>query len=110
MAPDVKEILTNKEVVAIDQDPLGRPGRRVRKNGDLEVWGRQLADGGRAVILFNRSQSPADVTVNWEDLGYPPHISAKLRDLWQHKDVGSATGKYTANVDGHSVVMLRLMP
>jgi len=110
MAPDIQEILTNKEVIAIDQDPLGRQGRRVHKDGDLEVWGRQLADGGRAVILFNRSQSTADISVNWEDLGYPRNVAAKLRDLWQHKDLGSATGKYTARVDGHSVTMLRVMP
>jgi alpha-galactosidase len=110
MTPEIKEILTNKEVIAIDQDPLGRPGRRIRKDGDLEVWGRQRQDGGRAVILLNRSQSPADITVNWEDVGYPAHVPAKLRDLWQHKDLGSMTAKYTANVAPHSVVMLRMMP
>ena len=110
MTPDIKETLTNKEVIAIDQDALGSPGRRVHKDGELEVWARPLQDGGRAVILFNRGQSPADVTVNWEDLGYPSHISAKVRDLWQHKDAGSATGKYTANVAGHAVVMVRVMP
>jgi alpha-galactosidase len=110
MTPDIKEILTNKEVIAIDQDALGSPGQRVRKDGDFEVWARRIQDGGRAVILFNRSQASADITVNWEVLGYPSHISAKIRDLWQHKDVGSATGKYTANVGGHSVVMLRVMP
>ncbi len=110
MTPEIKEILTNKEVIAIDQDPLGRPGRRIRKDGDLEVWGRQLQDGGRAVILLNRSQSPAEITVNWEDVGYPAHVPAKLRDLWQHKDLGAATAKFTANVAPHSVVMLRMMP
>jgi alpha-galactosidase len=110
MTADIKDILTNKEVIAIDQDPLGRPGRRIRRDGDVEVWGRQLQDGGRAIILFNRSQAPADITVTWEELGYPAHVPAKLRDLWQHKDVGTVTAKYAANVAGHSVVMLRLMP
>jgi alpha-galactosidase len=110
MSPEIKDILTNKEVLAIDQDPLGHPGRRVRKDGDLEVWGRQLADGGRAVILLNRSQSPADITVRWEDLGYPTHLSIKVRDLWEHKDLAAATGKFTANVPSHSLVMLRVTP
>jgi alpha-galactosidase len=110
MTPDINEILINKEVIAIDQDPLGHPGRRVHQEGNLEVWARQLQDGGRAVILLNRGQSPADITVNWENVGYPTHLSAKVRDLWQHKDEGSATGKYTANVAPHSVVMLRVMP
>ena len=110
MTPDIKEILTNKEVIAINQDPLGRPGRRIRRDGDLEVWGRQLQDGGRAILLFNRSQAPADITITWEELGYPAHVPAKLRDLWQHKDLGSTTAKYTTNVAPHSVVMLRMMP
>jgi len=76
MTPDIKEILTNKEDIAINQDPLGRPGRRIRRDGDLEVWGRQLQDGGRAILLFNRSQAPADITITWEELGYPAHVPA----------------------------------
>jgi len=54
MTPEIRDILTNKEVIAVDQDPLGRQGRRVWKGGDLEVWGKQLQDGGRAVALLNR--------------------------------------------------------
>ena len=57
MRPEIHDILTNKEVIAVDQDPLGRQGRRVHKNGDLEVWAKQLKDGRRAVILFNRGDS-----------------------------------------------------
>ena len=54
MKPEIHDILTNKEVIAVDQDSLGRQGRRVWKNGDLEVWSKALAGGSRAVILFNR--------------------------------------------------------
>ncbi len=54
MTPEIKEILTNKEVIAVNQDPLGMQGRRVRKNGDADVWAKQLKDGSRAVVLFNR--------------------------------------------------------
>ena len=57
MSPEIKEILTNKEVIAIDRDPLGMQGRRLRKNGDTEVWAKQLKEGGRAVVLFNRGAS-----------------------------------------------------
>src|SRR5665213_1570223 len=55
MTPEVREILLNKDVIAIDQDPMGIQGHRVQKSGDLEVWSKQLGDGGRAVVLLNRS-------------------------------------------------------
>ena len=71
MSPEIKNILTNKEVIAVDQDLLGMQGRRVRKDGDSEVWAKQLKDGSRAVVLFNRGASDAEVSVSWEDLGYP---------------------------------------
>ncbi len=54
MRPEIHDILTNKEVIAVDQDPLGRQGERVVKNGDSEVWSKQLTDGSRAVVLLNR--------------------------------------------------------
>ncbi len=54
MTADTREILLNKEVIAIDQDPLGQQGRRVKKTGDQEIWSKQLQDGGRAVVLLNR--------------------------------------------------------
>ena len=76
MTPAIHDILTNKEVIAVDQDTLGREGERVTKNGDAEVWAKQLKEGGRAVVLFNRGASDADISVSWEDLGYPGHLSA----------------------------------
>jgi alpha-galactosidase len=110
MTPEIKEILTNQEVIAVSQDRLGREGRRVVKNGDLEVWAKTLNDGSRAVILFNRGTSENEVSVSWETIGYPSHIPAKVRDLWAHKDVGSFTGSYSAKVGSHSVVMVKITP
>jgi alpha-galactosidase len=110
MTPEIKEILTNAEVIGVNQDKLGREGQRVVKNGDLEVWVKTLHDGSRAVILFNRGASESEVSVSWEQIGYPNHISAKVRDLWAHKDVGSFTGSYSAKVGSHSVVMVRITP
>jgi alpha-galactosidase len=110
MTPEIKEILTNAEVIAINQDKLGREGHRVAKNGDLEVWSKMLGDGSRAVILFNRGTGENDLSVSWEQIGYPKTIPAKVRDLWAHKDVGSFTGSYSAKVAGHSVVMIKVMP
>ena len=110
MSPEIKEILTNSEVIAVNQDKLGREGRRIRKDGDLEVWAKPLGDGSRALILFNRGATEADAGVSWEEIAYPNHLSVKVRDLWSHKDVGSFTGKYSAKVPSHSVVMLKITP
>ena len=110
MSREVAEILTNREVIAVDQDRLGMQGRRVKRNGDLEVWAKQLADGGRAVVLFNRGSKAADISVSWIDIGYPPHLTAKVRDLWAGKDVGNASEKFSAEVASHGVVMVTIKP
>ena len=110
MSPAIHDILTNKEVIAIDQDPLGREGERVSKNGDLEVWARPLADGSRAAVLLNRGSGEQEITVNWHDLNYPDHLSAAVRDLWQHKDLGNFTGKFSARVPSHGVVVVTVRP
>jgi alpha-galactosidase len=110
MAPEIKEILTNREVVAVDQDALGREGRRVRQDGDSEVWSKEMKDGSRAVVLFNRGASDAEISVFWEDLGYPDHLSIAVRDLWAAKDLGKFTGNFKAMVPSHGVVMVRVVP
>src|SRR5215469_11480043 len=79
MTADTKEILLNKDVIAIDQDPLGQQGRRVKKTGDLEIWSRQLQDGGRAVVLLNRGAAAANISVTWTDIGYPDALSANVQ-------------------------------
>ena len=110
MSPEIKEILTNSEVIAIDQDALGMQGRRVKRNGDADIWSKQLADGGRAVVLFNRGAKDAEISVSWTDIGYPPHLSASVRDLWAHKDLGKLTGNFAATVPSHGVVMVTIKP
>ena len=110
MKQAIHDILTNKEVIAVDQDPLGREGERVWKNGDLEVWARQLKDGSRAVILLNRGSAGAEVSANWEDLGYPNGVSASVRDLWLHRDLGNFTAKFSGQVASHDVVMVTVKP
>jgi len=110
MRPEVRDILTNKEVIAVDQDPLGREGERVWRNGDLEVWAKPSRDGSRAVVLLNRGSAAQEVTARWEDLGYPDHVSASVRDLWQHKDLGKFNGKFSAQVASHGIVMVMVTP
>ncbi|WP_433968102.1 glycoside hydrolase family 27 protein [Tunturiibacter gelidiferens] len=110
MTPDTKEILLNKEVIAIDQDPLGHQARRVKKTGDLEIWSKQLQDGGRAVVLLNRSPAAAKIAVAWTDIGYPDTLSASVRNLWNANDLGKQSGGYSADVPSHGVVMLTIKP
>jgi alpha-galactosidase len=105
MTPAIHDILTNKEVIAIDQDPDGQQAKRVSQNGDQEVWTRPLAAGGWAVALFNRGQSDAQMTVKWSDLGITR--PGKVRDLWQHSDM-KPQAEYAATVPGHGVVLLRV--
>lgn len=103
-----RSILTNSEVVTVDQDPAGIQGTRVHDSGDLEVWSKPLeASGARAVALFNRSAAAADITVNWSDIGLAAG-DATVRDLWAHVNLGSFTNSFTANVPSHGVVMLKI--
>jgi alpha-galactosidase len=110
MTSEVKEILTNREVIAVDQDSLGMQGRRVKRYGDREVWAKQLADGGRAVVLFNRGPKSQEISVSWTEIGYPQHVAAQVRDLWAHKDLGKLIGKFSAEVPSHGVVMVTVKP
>jgi alpha-galactosidase len=105
-----KKILLNKEVIAVDQDVLGTQAHRAAQTGSADVWVRPLAGGGRAVALLNRDTTAAPITVTWQQLDYPDHLAARIRDLWQAKDVGTVRAKYTAVVPPHSVVMLRVQP
>jgi alpha-galactosidase len=110
MRPEIHDILSNKEVIAVDQDPLGRQGERVEKNGDMEVWSKMLKDGGRAVLLLNRDDAEHEISANWESLGYPSHLGAEVRDLWQHKYLGKFTEKFFTRVPSHCVVMVTIKP
>ena len=110
MTPEIKEILTNKEVLAINQDSMGIQARRVHKNGDLEVWAKQLHDGSRAVVLFNRGTTDAAISADWPELGYPARLPATVRDLWAKKDLGKFTEQFSAKVASHGVVMVRVTP
>lgn len=105
-----RAILLNKEVIAVNQDAMGVQGRRIRDDGDLEVWSKPLADGGRAVILFNRSAGSQSIAVNWTELGYPASLSAEVRDLWAKKGLGKMKGRFAASVPSHGVVMVRIAP
>jgi alpha-galactosidase len=106
MTDATKAILLNKEVIAVDQDALGKQASP-RKNGDLETWMKPLADGSVAVGVVNLGSSAAQATVKASDLGLSGKVK-KARDLWAQSDVKFSNGAYAATVPSHGVLMLRV--
>jgi alpha-galactosidase len=107
MAPEVREILINREVIAIDQDQEGKQGSRQWKLGEQEIWIRELAGGARAIGLFNRAAEEARITIKWTELGMstPPK---QIRDLWAHRNIEPQGSQLAASVAGHGVLLLRV--
>ncbi|WP_158917285.1 glycoside hydrolase family 27 protein [Caulobacter sp. S45] len=105
MTPETVALLTDKTMLAIDQDPLGRQGRRLFKRGDLEVWTRPLADGAMAVAVFNRAAQPLDAELSWEELGVA--APARLTGAWTAAPVERSASGFKASVPTHGVVLLR---
>lgn len=106
MTPEVQAILCNREVIAVDQDPAGIQGDRVACEGPLEVWMKPLADGSKAVGLFNRGRSLMKMTVRFADVGL--HGRVQVRDLWQHAGRGVFERSYSTLVPKHGVALLRV--
>ena len=115
MSDEIRDILTNEEVIAVDQDPLGVQGRIVLDRGyGAQVWAKPLADGSVAVALFNQRDSEMDGSVSWHEIGLEPG-PALVRDLWteeefEHLDGGTIATRLRRKMPGHGVVMLRVTP
>jgi alpha-galactosidase len=101
-------LLTNDEVLEIDQDALGAQGHRVSSKENLDVYAKTLEDGTLAVGLFNRGETPATVTAQWADLGLKE--KQKVRDLWRQKDLGIFSDSFASPVAPHGVILVRLSP
>jgi len=110
MSDETKAILTNRDVIAVDQDALGIEGRKLADDGDYEVWARPLKGGDQAVILLNRSESAHDMSVDWTALNWPAGMKADVKDLWSKAVTKNARGAFSASVPSHGVVMVRLTP
>jgi alpha-galactosidase len=108
MSPETLAILTNREVIDVDQDPNGIQGGRVAEEGPLEVWMKPLTDGSKAVGLFNRETGEAPITVNFSDISVQG--AARVRDLWKHKNLGIFRSSFSAIVPTHGVVMIKVTP
>jgi len=111
LTQQTKDIITNKEVIAVDQDTTGVQGQLVSDNGhSLQVWAKDLngkQSKERAVVLFNRSAAAASMVVKWKDLNIVG--AATVRDLWSHKNLGRIDSVFTATVPSHGVIMLKVV-
>jgi len=107
MSDEIKEILMNEEAIAVNQDRAAKQGYKIRDEGDFEIWEKPLYDGDRALIFFNRSEEPMEVTVDWNELGVMGRYT--VRDLWKHEDIGSSQENIKTTLAPHSVLFVRLI-
>ncbi|XP_020576364.1 alpha-galactosidase-like [Phalaenopsis equestris] len=110
MSHETFEILSNAEVIAVNQDKLGIQGKKVKGNRDLEVWSGLLSDDKIAIVLWNRLSSPKPITAYWSDISLPPSTIVDARDLWAHSTISAIQGKLTAIVNPHDCKMFVLTP
>lgn len=101
-------VLCNAEVIAINQDALGKQARVVRDKDQQYVMAKPLEDGSMAVGLFNLGESKQEIAVSWGELGLEGEQA--VRDLWRQKDISSADGQYKAEVEPHGVMLVRIQP
>lgn len=107
MSPDTLALLTNRGVIAIDQDPAGRQADRLFAEGPVEVWTRRLADGSLAVALFNRHDGGTTVELDFAAVGYAK--GARVHDAWKDADLGRQRGRIGYDVPAHGARLLRLI-
>jgi alpha-galactosidase len=108
MTPFTISLFTNDEVLAVNQDSLGKQGWRAKQDGSTEVWMKPLADGSLAVAFFNRGEAPANVSVQWSDLKLSGPQA--VRDLWRQKGVGNQASGYSVNVASHGAELFKVTP
>lgn len=111
MSAEVRDLLTNKDVIAIDQDPAGKQGFRALSEPakQTEIWVKELSNGEWAVCVLNTGTAAADLTVRWSEL-WTLHGKFNVHDVWAKKAVGDTSKPYTARVESHDVALLRLTP
>ncbi len=108
MSPTTREILLNKEVIAIDQDPLGRAAHRVLKSGDMEVWQKPLSGGAYAVGVLNLAATETGIAIPWNEFQLPK--ARRVRDVWRHADLGRVESELKTTVPPHGMLLLRVSP
>jgi len=109
MTKEIRDILTDKEVIAIDQDPLGKQGFRFMQQPGKEIWAKELSNQEWAVCFFNASNNPMPLKVTWGHLSFL-NGTYQVRDLWQKKDLGKTGGQFVREIPPHDVVLVKLTP
>jgi len=115
MTETTREILTNKDVIAVDQDPAGKEGYKITDNGNQEVWVKPLSDGSYAVLLLNRGEGRAFMTTTVEKIGLQKAASYKVVNLWEQGNSYrpksySTNDLIRSSVASHGVAMFRVSP
>ncbi|CAD6225534.1 unnamed protein product [Miscanthus lutarioriparius] len=110
MSKDTKDILSNQNVIAVNQDELGVQGHKVQKNGDQEVWAGPLSGGRVAVVLWNRGPTQASITASWSSIGLSTSAAVNAHDLWTGEVTSSVQGELKATVETHACEMYVLTP
>ena len=107
MSDEVREIITAPEIIAIDQDAAGNQGRRISRDGDIDVWTRTLgASGDLAIAVLNRGSVAREARVALDDVGVAPRTHVRVRDLWKRIDVGEARREIVIATSANSATVL----
>jgi len=106
MLPAVRDLLTNREVIAVNQDSLGKQGYKIRDEGEFEIFCKPLSRGNQAICLFNRHDTEFKVSIDWKTLQIPE--TCRIRDLWKHEYCGDTGRNFTVTIPAHDVILLKL--
>ena len=110
MTPETRAILTDHDVIAIDQDPLGKQGRQVSAEDGREIWVKDLSGNAKAVCILNTAEQPATIKFGWSTVEPIAGKEYAIRDLWARKDLGTTDADFEAALEPHEVALLRLSP
>jgi alpha-galactosidase len=109
LTPEITAILNNREVIAIDQDPLGKQAERIYAEGPIEIWSRPLADGSRALAIFNFGEDDSylrGIQLHLKEAG--AGNGWKVRDVWAAQELGPIKDDFKFTLKRHASLLLRL--
>ncbi len=109
MSEEIRNIMTDEEVIAINQDLLGKQGYRLSQEPDKEVWIKELSNGDWAVCVLNAGDKAAETKFSWKELTFLKG-DYQVRDLWEKKDIGTTKQDLSRTIDSHDVILVRLSP
>ncbi|HEX9018146.1 MAG TPA: glycoside hydrolase family 27 protein [Anaerolineaceae bacterium] len=108
MTSETASLLTNREVLAVNQDALGEQARRIKKEGSLEIWKKRLADGGLALALLNRGSTGQEIDFTAGEVSLLDEPTGVIRDLWKQQDIADFDRTYQHTVQPHATVLLKI--